>query len=263
MKAIFVTGNHLRHYYLVKEFAKFFSNFEWIVEKREMNINHKFLLKKSLIYKKHINNFKKKEKEYFFDAENFFKKQKKKITFLDREKIDNKKFNSKIFQRIKKYKPKILFSYGCQKINVEKIKKKIRLFNVHGGIIPKYRGVNTNFWPHKNSESNYVGLTLHDTNSKLDSGDIFFQTAANISKSNETVNSLSCKAVRNFCKEVPPKIYSLITKDFKACGIRYKPNEKIYKRKDFSPSEIKLVYKKFNLFKKKKNIKKPKLLNLF
>ena len=39
------------------------------------------------------------------------------------------------------------------KININKIRNnKMRFFNIHGGILPKYRGVNTNFWPHKNFE---------------------------------------------------------------------------------------------------------------
>ena len=40
MKVIFITGNHTRHIYLVKKFSKFFQDFRWIVEIREININH-------------------------------------------------------------------------------------------------------------------------------------------------------------------------------------------------------------------------------
>ena len=63
--------------------------------------------------------------------------------------------------------------------------------------MPKYRGVNTNFWPHWNYESNYIGLTMHDLTDKIDAGDIFYQTSATI-ENNSTINSLSCKATKNF-----------------------------------------------------------------
>ena len=54
-----------------------------------------------------------------------------------------------------------------------------------------------------------------------------------------------------------------MTKNINAKGIKYKFNKKIYTKKDFSPSEILQVYKNFELFKKRKVIKKPKLSNLF
>ena len=57
---------------MVKEFTQFFSQFEWIVEKRDLNVNHKFFSKKSLIYKKNINDLKKKEKKYFKKWKKFF-----------------------------------------------------------------------------------------------------------------------------------------------------------------------------------------------
>ena len=51
MKVIFITGNHTRHVYLVKKFSKFFKDFRWIVEKREININHdKKEIKKIFIF---------------------------------------------------------------------------------------------------------------------------------------------------------------------------------------------------------------------
>ena len=48
MKVIFITGNHTRHVYLVKKFSKFFKDFRWIVEKREININHEKLKRNDL-----------------------------------------------------------------------------------------------------------------------------------------------------------------------------------------------------------------------
>ena len=161
MKIIFVTGNDLRHFHMVKCFSKYFKNFKWIIEKRDININHKRLLKNSNLYKKHITNFQKEQRIFFKGAKNFYKKNLNKIFYLDRNKIKPTEFNYALLSNINEFKPRVLVSYGCQKIEIDKIKKKtLRCFNIHGGLLPKYRGVNTNFWPHKNSESDHVGITL-------------------------------------------------------------------------------------------------------
>ena len=262
MKTIFITGNHSRHIYLVKKFTKLFANFKWIMETRDININDRVLKKKSKLYKKHILDFKKKEKILFKGTSSFLKRKKKEIINIKRDEINSFQFNKEILKIIKKFKPKILFSYGCQKIDILKIRnKKIRCFNIHGGLLPKYRGVNTNFWPHKNSESNSIGLTLHELTDKIDSGDIYFQTTVSINKY-DTINSLSCKAVMNFCNKVPKKIFYALKKDFQIKGIKFKTNSKTWMKKDFKPNDIKVAYRNFKNFLKNENIEKPPLINI-
>ena len=156
-----------------------------------------------------------------------------------------------------------MFSYGCQKINVNNFKeKKIKCFNIHGGLLPKYKGVNTNFWPHINGESNMIGLTLHKLDYEIDSGDIFFQTSVKINKK-DTINTLSCKAVVNFCETVPNKIFYKLKKNIEIKGIKFNSKRKTYKKIDFKPSLTKEAYKKFEIFLNSKKIKnKIKLINI-
>ncbi len=262
MKTLFVTGNHPRHLFLVKNFSKFFSDFMWIIERRPININHQKFVKNSKTYEKHIRNFKKEEKFFFPRTEIFKKKNLDKIVYLDRDKINSKIFNTQINGLVQNFKPKVLFSYGCQKINIDNLEKnEIRCFNIHGGILPKYKGVNTNFWPHLNNDSNMIGLTLHKLDRKIDSGDIFYQTSVQV-KQNDTINRLSCKAVLNFCNTVPEKISKTLKKNFNVKGIKFKSKYKVYKKKDFKTSDIDLAYKKFEIFINSKIIKKKKLLNI-
>lgn len=263
MKTMFVTGNHPRHIYVVKKFTKYFKNFKWVIEKREININHKKLVKKSKIYEKHIKNFKRIEKVFFTKAKNFEKDNQSKIFYTKRNETNSKIFNEKILEIAANYEPKILFSYGCQKIDINNFKKKnIRLFNIHGGLLPKYKGVNTNFWPHINRESNFIGLTLHKLSHKIDSGDIFFQTSVDILKK-DTINKLSCRAIVNFCKVVPKKIFFELKKNFRIKGIKFKSEYKTYKKTDFKASHIKEAYKKFETFLNVKKIKnKVDLINI-
>ena len=99
MKVIFITGNHTRHIYLVKKFSKFFKDFRWIVEKREININHQ-KLKKNEIYFKHINDFKKQENLFFKNCKKFLKQKRKKSVLVTRSKTNLANFNKLIAQMI-------------------------------------------------------------------------------------------------------------------------------------------------------------------
>lgn len=265
MKTIFVTGDDYRHLFMIYKFSKYFNDFAWIIEKRDINLNHNYLIKKSILYKNHIENFIKIQKQYFYkEGKSFFNSNKKKIYFLDRNKISSNKFNDQIFDLIKKYRPNILISYGCQKIDIKKIKtKKIKLLNIHGGLLPDYKGVNTNFWPHYKNKSNYVGLTLHSLERKVDSGNIFFQTSVEITNK-DTINTLSCKAIKNFADIVPKKILLLLKKNFYAKGFKIQSKSKLFLKKDFDPSHIHKAYENLNNFiKMKKNNSKPKLINIF
>lgn len=268
MKTIFITGNDYRHLFMIYKFSKYFNNFAWVIEKRSINLNHDTLKKKSKIYKNHIDDFNKVQRKFFYKkGMSFFNLNKKKIHFLDRKKISSNEFNEKIFNFVKKFKPVILVSYGCQKIDVRKIKKlkklKIKFFNIHGGLLPKYRGVNTNFWPHYNNNCNYIGLTLHSLDQKIDGGNVFFQSSVKITKK-DTVNSLSCKAIKNFANITPDKLSILLKKKFNSKGIKIKVKKKLFLKKNFEPKLIKIAYSNLRKYlKKNEKIKEPKLINIF
>ena len=113
-----------------------------------------------------------------------------------------------------------------------------------------------------NNESNMIGLTLHKLDEKIDSGDIFFQTTVDIEKK-DTINSLSCKAIINFCDFTPKKIYSKIKINPNVKGIRFKSKHRLYKKVDFKSSDLKKAYKNFKIYlNSKKNKKKPRLINI-
>ena len=263
MRIIFITGNDLRHFHMVKCFSKYFKKFKWIVEKRDISLDHNKLVKTSDSYSKHIKNFKKEQKVLFNKATNFYKRNKDEIIHLERKKVNPIEFTKRISDEINTFKPCVLISYGCQKIDISKIKKKsLRCFNVHGGLLPYYRGVNTNFWPHMNLESNYIGLTLHEISSKIDSGKIFFQTTVDVNKS-DTINKLSCRAIKIFSNIVPGKVHKLLINNFNKNGVVVKNKYRAYTKKDFKPKFIKVAYQNVDIFKKLENKKKFKLVNLF
>lgn len=49
-----------------------------------------------------------------------------------------------------------------------------KLFNLHLGLSPHYRGVGTNFWPLHDGLPEYVGATIHLLDAGIDSGPILF-----------------------------------------------------------------------------------------
>jgi len=85
--------------------------------------------------------------------------------------------NSNLFiNNLKKKKYDLIVSYSCPQIFKEKTLKEINnlgieIVNFHPGILPKYRGLFTNFYSIKNNEKN-IGITFHKINSKIDAGDI-------------------------------------------------------------------------------------------
>ena len=112
-------------------------------------------------------------------------------------------------------------------------------------------------------ESNKIGLTLHKLEDKIDSGEIYFQTSVRPRRP-DTINKISCRAVKKFSSLIPLKIFLLLKKNFNARGIKKISKTKNYLKKDFKPKYIRIAKKNLNIFKKKKlNDFKDDLINIF
>lgn len=88
-----------------------------------------------------------------------------------------KNVNSSIWiKKIKKIKPDFIFSFYYRKILSEELLKlaKIGRFNLHGSLLPKYRGRSPLNWVILNGEKE-TGVTFHEMISKVDSGNIIAQ----------------------------------------------------------------------------------------
>ena len=159
MKILLITGNHPRHFYLIKKFQKTSFDLSLIIEKRK----DKFmpLIKKSYksnirkLYKLHFNKRNIAEKKFFGNSE----LNKKNINFLSY--VNRRDFkNGKLKKIISKDKFDILITYGCGLINNDILKMiKLHTWNVHGGLSPWYRGGATLFWPSYMLQPEYTGMT--------------------------------------------------------------------------------------------------------
>ncbi|WP_031407026.1 formyltransferase family protein [Geobacillus vulcani] len=92
------------------------------------------------------------------------------------------KLGSKLIKDIHEiYGEKVFFlSVECDRILNEKFfGEGSKFFNVHFSLLPKYRGTMTSFWPIVFGE-NETGVTLHEIDNGIDTGDIISQVKMEI-----------------------------------------------------------------------------------
>ena len=81
-----------------------------------------------------------------------------------------------VLEELRAIEPEIIFSLGSPKIfgpELLALPSKGCL-NIHSSLLPRYRGVNPNFWVLANGEE-VTGVTIHYMTPQIDAGDILFQ----------------------------------------------------------------------------------------
>ena len=113
------------------------------------------------------------------------------IPIIPTNNINDKNYLKKIAQS----KPEIIISFGCPQVFKKEILSLTPLgcINVHGSLLPKYRGKNIGFWVLLNQEKE-TGVTVHYMNEKIDAGEIILQKKIKI-HSQETIHSLYKKII--------------------------------------------------------------------
>ncbi len=132
------------------------------------------------------------------------KKNAKGLKYADQNNIEKKIINfnhkniaeNKILKILKKKNISFICLAGFMKILSKNFIKKFngKIINIHPSLLPKYKGLNTHERAIENQE-NFSGCTVHEVNSKLDSGKIILQKKVKIS-SNETPKSLAKKILK-------------------------------------------------------------------
>ena len=91
----------------------------------------------------------------------------------------------------------LVVSYNCNQIFNPKTLKKIKsdIVNFHPGLLPKYKGLFTNFYSLMSREK-YIGITFHEIEKKIDSGKIIQKFKIKVDK-NDTVFRLYKKIFLN------------------------------------------------------------------
>jgi methionyl-tRNA formyltransferase len=115
-------------------------------------------------------NFYQFEKKFFEDFSN--KINLKKVCYV--ENINNKK----VYNYLRKKRPRICIVFGTRKIEkkiIDLFKPNKFMINIHRGIMSRYRGLDSDLWAILEDKKNFVGITIHQIEEKLDSGKVFFQ----------------------------------------------------------------------------------------
>ena len=84
-----------------------------------------------------------------------------------------------------------------------------KIINIHPSLLPKYKGLNTHERAIENQEK-FSGCTVHEVNSKLDSGKIILQKKVKIS-CKETPKSLAKKILKVEHKVYPYAIKKIFS----------------------------------------------------
>ena len=103
--------------------------------------------------------------------------------------------NSKEFRLfLKEEEPDLIISASATQIFKKELLSlpKLGCVNVHGGMLPKYRGMMPSFWAMLNGEK-YAGVTVHYMTSEFDDGDIISQDKVEILPT-DTLASLISKS---------------------------------------------------------------------
>ena len=123
-----------------------------------------------------------------------------------RSKIDDVKLDSflkiddvnedRCLSAVKKYNADIIIVFGTAIIRerfLTQIKKPI--YNIHTGILPKYRNVHSEFWAYKNKDYKNIGVTIIHIDKGIDSGAIALQKTVRFTN-NDTLFSTRVKTFK-------------------------------------------------------------------
>jgi len=258
MKIVILTKPNISNYFIVNYLAKKY-NCSVIAEK---NNNLKFALRKLRIFTRKkgfiigLFAWLKMILEYPY----IHRQQEKTKKYLEKKlktnnynchtiKVNNIN-NLKIIKIIRKIKPKVIIVIGTGIIKKEIIsafkKTKAIIVNWHAGIIPEYRGCQSEFWAILNNDWNKIGSTIHYLDEGIDTGKIILQEKILLEPKEKKFKGnfrflryknilLSTKLLENFLKMVEKgKIKSFIKKNTPAhifSTPRKKDYEEYYKNK--------------------------------
>lgn len=174
---------------------------------------------------------------------------------------------TKIF--IQKLKPDFIILYGPSLLDREFIRLFTgKIFNLHGGLSPWYKGAATMFWPFYFLEPNFVGTTLHYITEKIDGGNIIHQSVPKL-EYGDSMHQTACKAIVKAWDDLK-EIVKKLEQGADSQGVPQKRNGKLFLTTDFRAEHLRLVYELFEdkiidlYLDKKINVNhKPDLIRLF
>ena len=227
MKIALLTSNHIRHKYMASELS-LCHDLKIVVSEDKGNEKQKNgdTEMDTAFLKSHFNMVKKSEIKILGEVLDF---PDTRVLSVSRGDINSKQ----TAEEVKKYNLDAIVVFGCGilKTNIINICPD-RIFNVHQGLSPYYRGSGTNFHPFVNGEIEFVGATIHYINEGIDTGDIVSHVRPEIAV-NDTMYEIGCKAIKTSVKEII-NVLNVVERGTVLHGIKQWDKGKIYYRKDFN-----------------------------
>lgn len=186
---LIVTSTSLRHKYFAIQVLRHVPNSLVVFEERDRIKYYKVELQG--LMKVHFSKLFETESRYFnqfVDSEKILLESKT-IGVIGKNEINSQNFINKLLG----INPKCICLYSVSIVKDKLISLyRHRLFNVHAGLSPFYRGTATNIWPIINKELEYIGMTIHHIDLGIDSGGIILQGRPILSPDDDT-HTMACK----------------------------------------------------------------------
>jgi methionyl-tRNA formyltransferase len=93
--------------------------------------------------------------------------------------------------------PDVIAVFGTSLIRLPLLGKgRLGVFNLHGGLSPRYRGADCTFWALYNGEPDQIGCTLHVVDAGIDTGSVIAQICPEVREGDDEL-TLFWRAVRD------------------------------------------------------------------
>jgi len=143
----------------------------------------------------------------------------------------------KLWAVIDRMKPDLLLSYGIGKLTQETLSHaRGHRWNIHGGLVPFYRGAGPHFWPSYLLEPQMTGVTLHDLTEAIDGGAVVHQCVGELVRG-DGIHELSCRTTARFAAELPEVLARTFDGRLKPLSPQ-KTTGRLWRSVDFRPAHL-------------------------
>lgn len=147
----------------------------------------------------------------------------------------------KCWEIIERMKPDLLLSYGIGKLAQETLAHaQGHRWNIHGGLVPFYKGGGPHFWPSYLLEPQMTGVTLHDLTDAIDGGAVVHQSVGAMVRG-DGINEVSGRTTTGFAEELPEVLARAFDGRLKPLQPQ-KTTGRLWRSVDFRPQHLHTVY---------------------
>lgn len=236
MKVVFVTGNHLRHFFLADRLARAGVLAGLVIEEREPSTPlppDGLGVRTARLFIRHFADRQVAEQRLL--GAHAAPTEARASTL----RVSPKDLNGPaVHALIDKVCPDVLLSFGCHKLSPATLARVPgRCWNIHGGLTPWYRGAITHFWPSYMLEPQMTGMTVHVTTDAIDGGDVIHQVAAPLVRG-DGIHDLSCRAVAALADQLPELLAvaeTVVAREHRTTG-------RIWRSVDWRPAHLHMIY---------------------